>query len=567
MKKTLLLITLWILSLSTNAQCWKFVATSKDQGFPGFTLAIATNGTLWAFGYNGNGQLGDGTTTDRTLPVQIGTDNNWVYLSAASRHALAIKADGTLWSWGDNSSYSLGDGTNVSRSVPKQVGTDTNWKTVSTHREVVIALKSNGTIWRWGSDGHGNGSPSGMWPLLQYTIPTQIGTDTDWIWVERGNTFSMALKSDGSRWGYGAFLSGVAGNGNVQAGSSGFIQLDAGPWQSISIGAHALGVKQDGSLWSWGDNSGGQVGNGSIANSVNAPVLIDNSHKWKVVSTGYNIISESGISFAVRDDNTLWSWGGARASGTVFTLGQGTTVPTSIPKQVGDNTNWNSVSAGGNYTAGIQSDNTLWTWGYISSGQLGNGATSQTGEYVLSPFKVSCATPLPVTLQQFSVTEAEFLINLKWTTSSETNADHFEIQRSLDTKTWYAIGAIKAEGSQSNVRNYEFTDSLPLPGKNYYRLKMIDLDQTSAYSSVRYVKVDAHSIVLFPNPVSDILLIDDPRSVKKIELVDVNGRIVGKYQLYPKSGINVKSLSAGLYLVLITKQNGSIQRQRIVVKR
>lgn len=143
-----------------------------------------------------------------------------MYLSAASRNSFAIKSDGTLWSWGNNSAYALGYGTNINQSVPKQVGTDKNWKTVSFERDAVVALKADGTIWHWGSDGYANGSPYGMYPALAIPEPTQLRTDTDWISVERGNTFTMALKANGSRWGYGALLSGIAGNGNNETGSS-----------------------------------------------------------------------------------------------------------------------------------------------------------------------------------------------------------------------------------------------------------------------------------------------------------------------------------------------------------
>jgi len=113
--------TIFCLMIGTNlsAQCWQQVAAGIDH-----SVAIKSNGTLWAWGRNQGGQLGDGTNTDRNAPVQIGTADNWHHVAAGETHTLAIKSDGTLWAWGYNFYGELGDGTNTNKNIPVQIGTD-----------------------------------------------------------------------------------------------------------------------------------------------------------------------------------------------------------------------------------------------------------------------------------------------------------------------------------------------------------------------------------------------------------------------------------------------------------
>lgn len=557
-------------ALSGSGQCWKKVTTAKQPGYSGHTLAIATDGTLWSFGSNRFGQLGDGTNTDRSFPVQVGTANDWVEVSATGGISYGIKADGTLWSWGTNfQGYALGDGTNVDRSVPMQVGTDTNWKAVTVEFATVVGLKTDGTIWRWGSDGFANGSRFGMITPLLLPVPTQLGTDTDWIAIDRGNTFTMALKSDGTRWGYGAFSDGVAGTGVAEVGSASLIKLDDGPWKAVAVGGHAVGIKNDGSLWAWGTNWGGQVGNGTNINPVTVPVLIDNSHTWKIVRTGYNVSAEAEVSFAIRDDNTLWAWGGGGPGRTQFLLGTGSPDPTNVPVQVGSATDWVGISGGGGHTAGIRGNNTLWTWGAVDAGQLGNGQTSNTGSYVLSPFQVECQKSLPVSLWQFTLARKAASVDLLWATASEKNASRFEVQRSTDAETWQVLGVQAARGESQSLVHYRLTDEHPLRGLNYYRLKMIDQDGTYTYSKVLSAGMERGGAILYPNPVAETLFLKnvEEATVREIVLRDSRGTVVFRSAGVPVAGIPVRTLPEGRYLLTVTEHSGFSKAYKVNVIR
>ena len=120
MKNLKLLLLFLFCSLNTFAQCWTTVAAGYNH-----TIGIKTDGTLWAWGRNDYGQLGDGTNTNKNVPTQIGTDTNWKLIAAGDNHTMAIKDNGTLWAWGRNNYGQLGDGTTVNKNTPFLVTTIT----------------------------------------------------------------------------------------------------------------------------------------------------------------------------------------------------------------------------------------------------------------------------------------------------------------------------------------------------------------------------------------------------------------------------------------------------------
>lgn len=147
-------------TIQSNAQCWQKITA----GF-GHTLAIKTDGTLWAWGLNNAGQLGDGTNNPSSIvPVQFSAGNNWQFISAGPEHSMAIKTDGTLWAWGRNSEAQLGDGTNNNSNVPVQIGTDNNWIAVSTGSEHTLAKKAMVLY------GHGVATPMASVVMLRLQI-------------------------------------------------------------------------------------------------------------------------------------------------------------------------------------------------------------------------------------------------------------------------------------------------------------------------------------------------------------------------------------------------------------
>ena len=289
----------------------------------GFNIGIMEDLTLWGWGRNNVGQLGQGNTTDYSSPVQIGSAENWSKCAAGNYHTLVVnsdgeiwncgsgagapgntlgqigsltdwkrptaganrsgcvKTDGTLWMWGNNANGSLGDGTTTEENSPIQIGSNTNWKIVTTGNQQTLAVTTDGTLWGWGSNNLGQLAQGNT---TNYSSPVQIGSDTTWSHVHyspRANT-SNALKTD-TLWSFGSNGEGILGVGNTTNYSSPVQVGSASDWFDCLIGEMAAfgirGSDNSGEWFSWGGGFEGGLGVGN-QNSYSSPVQVGSETDW-----------------------------------------------------------------------------------------------------------------------------------------------------------------------------------------------------------------------------------------------------------------------------------------------
>jgi len=384
--------TLWIWGQGTNGQLGDNTAITKSTPVTTFaggtnwkqvangtshSAAVKTDGTLWTWGVNTNGQLGDNTTTTRSTPVTTflgGT--NWKQVACGQNHTAAIKTDGTLWTWGQGSSGQLGDNIGIARTTPvTTIVGGSNWKQVSCGSNHTAAIKTDGTLWTWGLGANGQLGRNSDAAARRTPITTFAG-GTNWadtatgapeeLYTFGGYNYTVAIKTDGTLWAWGQGTSGQLGDNAAITRSTPVTTFLGGTnWKQVgaSGGSHVAAIKTDGTLWTWGANSNGQLGdNTAIARSTPVQTFLGGTD-WKQVATGGNSTA------AVKTDGTLWTWG----QGTNGQLGDNTVISKSTPVQTSTGgSDWKQVACGQTHTAAIKTDGTLWTWGINTNGQLGD---------------------------------------------------------------------------------------------------------------------------------------------------------------------------------------------------
>ena len=318
-------------------------------------------------GYSNSGFLGLNAETFRSSPTQV-PGVTWKLATGdiiENGTSAAIKTDGTLWQWGSNQYGQLAQNDTTQRSSPIQVGSDTTWTSVAGGQNSFLASKSDGTLWSWGDNEYGQLGLN-QTETAQYSSPVQI-PGTDWntddglFTLHGGGTCFMIIKTNGTLWGWGRNPYGNLGQNTISYYSSP-VQVPGTSWRSIATHDWAtVGTKTDGTLWTWGVNTYGVLGDNSVAHK-SSPVQVPGTDWTKNADTAKKTMG------AVRTNGTLYTWGDANGG----KLGDGTQTEKSSPIQI-PGTTWNKFSIGAydGAVAAIKTDGTLWTWGYNEHGVLG----------------------------------------------------------------------------------------------------------------------------------------------------------------------------------------------------
>ncbi len=365
-------------------------ASSQVSSGSGHSLSIKPDGSAWAWGYNGHGQLGDGTRVDRLSPVQVSGLDSLISISAGNGFSVAVKSDGTVWTWGLNSYGQLGDGTRDNRSVPRSVPGLTDIMEVSAGHSHVLALRRDGTVWAWGLNSNGQ---LGNATFISSSIPVRVEGLTGASSISAGFAHSLALARGGSVWAWGFNDWGQLGD-NTNTWRNRPVQIRGiERVQSVKAGFfHTVALKEDGTVWTWGQNSSGQLGLGTSRIGRIAPEHV------KALDAIIAVDAGDGHTVALSVDGTVWAWG----NNLYGQLGLGNTTSRKTPQKVmievlvepgreGDEEDngdpippvydyryllgVQSISAGGNNTLALNKDGALLAWGYNRSGGLGDGTT------------------------------------------------------------------------------------------------------------------------------------------------------------------------------------------------
>ena len=334
------------------------------------SLAVDDTGTVWSWGDNTYGQLGDGTTTGHTSPVKVTGLTSATQVTAGLVSSAALNTDGTVQAWGNNTYGQLGDGTTTGRTSPVKVTGLTGITQIAAGNYHVLALRNDGTVAAWGLN---NAGQLGDGTTSTATSPVTVKGLTNVVQVAAGGLpgyagHSVALTADGSVWTWGYGKSGQLGQGSRTSNPTptkvtGLPQIV----QVAANGDDTYAVGKDGSLWAWGDNSYGQMGNPNAGHTQDSPIQVNLTGVTQVAAGGTHVL-------ALTSDGTAWGWGNDNTG----QLGDGGACGKTCDTPVKITGLTNATALGGGYVHSLAalSDGTMRAWGRNAEGELGDGTTT-----------------------------------------------------------------------------------------------------------------------------------------------------------------------------------------------
>ncbi|MDX6276400.1 MAG: hypothetical protein QOJ72_528 [Nocardioidaceae bacterium] len=358
-----------LVTVSGSAQAstpeWNSIATGGQHA-----CGIRTGGSLYCWGANSFGQVGDGSTSPRTSPRRIGT-SHWLSVAAGRVSTCGIRSDRLLYCWGYNGFGGVGDGTTVDRTTPRRVGS-AHWLQVTVGQSGTCGITTSHKLYCWGNNDEGELATGD--DRLFTPVPRRVGTSSSWTHVTAG-FFHLCATTDSHRlycWGYDAF-------GQVGIGAD--IASVAPPtvrtvtrvgtksdWTMAAAGGEgSCGLRTGGRAFCWGSNADGRIGDGTT-DDRSAPVQAgEDFAEWSTIATGDN------HTCAVSTHHALDCWG----LNFVGQLGVGDTATRVTPARedrgFGD---WKTVAVGDSFSCGLRSNKQLYCWGLNDLGQLGVGSTT-----------------------------------------------------------------------------------------------------------------------------------------------------------------------------------------------
>jgi hypothetical protein len=357
--KNIFFLLVILFFVNSYAQCFKTSSAGSQH-----SLSIHNNGSLYAWGKDESGEVGYPLSNLPIFsPVQITNENDWKSVFTGSETSFAIKNDGTLWVWGEGNSGGLGLGGRNNAFIPTQLGFKTDWNYI-TSKSTTIAIKIDGSVWGWGSNITGQ---LGIGKTSIEETPLQINTETDWKSIITLGLHTLAIKNNGTLWGTGKNVDGSLGDG-TDVDKLVFTQIGTDTnWVQVAGGLeYSLGLKADGTIWGWGRNyfpfQNFTIFGNQYPSRMLTPTSLSSDNTWVQ-------ISGSGILLGLKSNGTLWD------------------IRRDI--QIGTESDWDTIYAGGSHSLITKTDDSLWSHGSNSFGQLGVGSGIQS---TTIPLKIDCST-------------------------------------------------------------------------------------------------------------------------------------------------------------------------------
>ena len=329
-------------------------------------LSPLAGNTARAWGLSTSGGLGNGTTTPPVnIPVAVSGLSGDVAVAGGYQSGYAVKYDGTVWAWGSNGSGELGNGSNVESDIPVQVTGLTHVTAVAAGLQTVLALKADGTVWAWGDGGNGalgNGLMTGS-----TNIPTQVPGLSSVTAIAESTRTGYALHANGTVSAWGDNMFGGLGDGTTNDRASAALVAGLSGATAIAAGAYSgYALVSGGTVAAWGLGTSGELGNGLHASS-NSPVAVSSVTGATAIGAG----ADSGYAIVA---GGLWSWG----SNNVGQLCDNTTVYKPSPVQVSTVSGLTAVASNLSTVYVIGPGGTVYACGAGTNGELGNGTSVES---------------------------------------------------------------------------------------------------------------------------------------------------------------------------------------------
>ncbi|MEY4615249.1 MAG: hypothetical protein RJB66_209 [Pseudomonadota bacterium] len=340
---------------------------SKIDAGAQHTCGITFGGKLKCWGDNGWGQLGDGTTTNKTAPITIDSGTSYNQISAGSSHTCGITTGGALKCWGDNGGGQLGDGTTTNKTNPTTIDSGTSYNQISAGGSHTCGITTGGALKCWGRNVE---NQLGDGTTTNKTTPTTIDSGTSYSQISAGGSHTCGITTDDSLkcWGWNGESQLGDGSTNVQISAPSPIDSGTSYAKVFAKSIHTCGITTGGTLKCWGRNTSGQLGDPTI-NSTNTPLTIDTSNSYAQIAAGFS------HTCGITTGGTLRCWGD-NSWGQVGHQSPGTKID--LPTIIDGGKTYSQITADNQHTCGLTTGGTLKCWGSNDLGQLGDDHPSMS---------------------------------------------------------------------------------------------------------------------------------------------------------------------------------------------